>query len=357
MTERGLISRLLASKYGSFLTFCTIGSGKESAPGQPTLSNLLNLFRFRTVEHNTDVYGIIGKPVSHSMSPAIHNAAFRKRRVNAVYVPLLIDDIEDFLRKFRQYNFKGFSITIPHKEGALRCVDIVDDVAKNIGAINTIVRQKDGKLKGYNTDWMAAIGAVERALIAKEKGSSKEEEKPLRFREEEGEELRPLKGKHVILLGAGGAARGMAFGAVERGAEALTIVNRTVERANKLAQEMAAFNSSCKCTGISPQDLRNGAAGTFHVVMNSTSVGMHPNEGDTPVDKDLLNDSVVVFDAVYNPRETRLLSEAKSVGCTTVDGVEMFVGQALKQYELWTQTPPPRDVMEEAVLRGLKIAK
>ncbi|KAJ8909119.1 hypothetical protein NDN08_005814 [Rhodosorus marinus] len=354
MTERGMLTRLLAGKYGSMLTFCSTNSGKESAPGQIAVAELRSLYRFKSIENLTKVYGIIGNPVSHSMSPAIHNAAFKHRKVDAVYIPLLVDDVEKFLKSFDEFKFNGFSITIPHKEAALKCVDVVDEVAERIGAINTIVRLKDGRTKGYNTDWMAAIGAVERALLSLDPEYRRRQEAPLRIREDEGVE-RPLNGKHVVLVGAGGAARGMAFGAVERGAKALTIVNRTMERAEKLVGEMKSMGKPCECTAMSIAAFQAGEAGEFDVVMNSTSIGMHPNEGDTPVDSDLLSESMVVFDAVYNPRETRLLREAKDKGCVVVDGVEMFVGQALKQYELWTETKPPKSVMEDAVLRGLKL--
>lgn len=163
-----------------------------------------------------------------------------------------------------------------------RCVDVVDEVAERIGAINTIVRLKDGRTKGYNTDWMAAIGAVERALLSLDPEYRRRQEAPLRIREDEGME-RPLNGKHVVLVGAGGAARGMAFGAVERGAKALTIVNRTIERAEKLVGEMKSMGKPCECTAMSTAAFQAGEAGQFEVVMNSTSIGMHPNEGDTPV--------------------------------------------------------------------------
>lgn len=274
-------------------------------------------------------------------------------------------------------------------------MDVVDEVAKQIGAINTIVRLKDGRLKGYNTDWMAAIGAVERQLISMRKGYKKRSEQ-VRFREEPLDE-RPLEGKHVVVLGAGGAARGMVFGAVERGAAQLTVVNRTLERAEKLIAEMSGSTKSCVCRAITPDVFAKGELTDVDVIMNSTSVGMHPHEDVSPVNEvstapelavspksllhssrasnphkyrllfsshalfhplppqSLLRKGQVVFDAVYTPRRTKLLMDAEAKGCEIVDGVEMFVGQALKQYELWTGTEPPRDVMEAAILKKLGI--
>lgn len=164
MGERGQITRLLAPKYGGFLTFGALSPDRSSAPGQPTLQQLSGLYNLKQQRQDTAVMGIVGNPVSHSRSPAIHNAALQQLGLNAVYVPLLVDDMAAFLRTFTDADWIGLSVTIPHKQAALDGADEVDPVAQQIGAVNTLVRQADGRLKGYNTDWSAAIAAVERGL-------------------------------------------------------------------------------------------------------------------------------------------------------------------------------------------------
>jgi 3-dehydroquinate dehydratase/shikimate dehydrogenase len=161
MNNRGFISRVLCPKFGGYLTFGSLEKGKESAPAQPTAADLINVYNIRQIGPDTKVFGIIGNPVGHSKSPILHNEAFRSVGLNAVYVPFLVDDLAKFLQTYSSPDFAGFSCTIPHKEAAVRCCDEVDPIARDIGAVNTIIRKPDGKLVGFNTDYVGAISAIE----------------------------------------------------------------------------------------------------------------------------------------------------------------------------------------------------
>ncbi|KAK9818289.1 hypothetical protein WJX72_010136 [[Myrmecia] bisecta] len=330
MGERGLPTRLLAPKFGGHLTFGALGAGRESAPGQPTVQQLRQMFRLQDQTAATKVYGIVGNPVSHSRSPAVHNAAMAAVGFDAVYIPLLVDDMKSFLEAFNGPDFGGFSVTIPHKLAALECADAVDGVAQQIGAVNTLVRQEDGSLKGYNTDWSAAIDAIADGL-----------------RTSSPEGASPLQGLRVVVVGAGGAGRALAFGASDRGAQ-VVIANRNRARAEELAASMPGGAEV-----VDLEDLASGAA-SGDVLVNTTAVGMHPQEDETPVQQGALKGYKLVFDAVYTPLQTRLLREAEAQGCLTVSGLEMFVGQAAQQFELFTGQQPPVELMRQAVIDSLK---
>ncbi|KAJ8470414.1 hypothetical protein OPV22_024757 [Ensete ventricosum] len=281
MGERGLVSRLLCPKFGGYLTFGTLGVGKESAPGQPTISDLLNVYNIRQIGADTKFFGIVGKPVGHSKSPVLLNAAFKSAGFDAVYVPLLVDDLVSFLNAYSSTDFAGFSCTIPHKEAAVRCCDKVDPVAKSIGAVNTIIRRpSDGKLIGYNTDYVGAISAIEDGIRGS-RGVGKET-------------VSPLAGKVFVIIGAGGAGKALAYGAKEKGAK-VVIANRTYERARELANLIGGH-------ALTLSELE-----TFHpedgmILANTTSIGMQPNVNETPISKQALGSYSVVFDAVYTPK-------------------------------------------------------
>jgi len=331
MSEHGQVSRLLAAKFGSFLTFGAIRRGEESAPGQPLLEELRDLYRVPTQTAATKVMGVIGNPIGHSKSPALHNPCLAAANVDACYVPLLVKDIKSFLASplFGSSDFVGFSVTIPHKEDALEACAEVDPVAKQIGAVNTLVRQPDGSLKGYNTDYVAAIEAIENAMERKTGVSA----------------ATSLQGKTVVVVGAGGAGKALAFGAKFKGADVI-IVNRSVDRAQALAE-------ACGGKAASLEDLAAGRV-VGDVLANSTSVGMQPNVDDTPAPASVLGAFSVVFDAVYTPLETRLLREAKAAGCEQASGLDMFVGQAARQFELFTGERAETALMRDAVLSSMK---
>ncbi|KAK8946981.1 hypothetical protein KSP39_PZI007122 [Platanthera zijinensis] len=315
--QRGLISRILCPKFGGYLTFAMLSTGKESAPGQPTLSDLLDVYNIRQITADTKVFGIVGKPVRHSKSPILHNTAFRSVGFDAVYLPLLVDDFYSFINAYSSPDFTGFSITMPHKEAALACSDEVDPIAKFIGAVNTLVkRPSDGKLIGYNTDYTGAISAIEDALQgvqAKVPASS------------------PLANKIVVVLGAGGAGKALAYGAKEKGAR-VVIANRTYERARELANLVGG-------EAISLTDLENFHPEEGMILANTTSIGMDPNIHETPISNHALKSYSLVFDAIYDPLVTRLLREADELGLATVNGMEMFVRQAMGQFKFFTGLP------------------
>ena len=335
MAERGQITRILAPKYGGFLTFGALSPERQSAPGQPTLAQLRQLFHLQNQHAGTKVFGIVGNPVSHSKSPALHNAAMAEINFDGVYVPLLVDDMASFLAAFADDpDWAGLSVTIPHKEAALKAAASSDAVATAIGAANTLIRQQDGTFKAFNTDWMAAISAIERGLG----GSGSEEDA----------ENSPLKGKTVVVVGAGGAGRAVAFGAASRGAH-VVIANRSAARAVDLAAQITP-----PARGVDLQEVASGAV-YGDVLVNTTSVGMHPLEDATPVPASALGAYTLVFDAVYTPLQTRLLREAAHAGCAVVTGDEMFVGQAAAQFELFTGVEGegvPVELMRRVVLGG-----
>jgi 3-dehydroquinate dehydratase / shikimate dehydrogenase len=316
MGESGYISRILTSRFGGFLTFASLEKDKESAPGQLTVNELSNIYHFKEINNETKLYGIIGNPVSHSMSPAIHNAAFIEKGLKNVYVPLKVADIDTFMKKCRKMDFQGFSVTIPHKESVLPFLDDIDHTAKKIGAINTIVNYK-GKLTGFNTDCMAAVKGLECSL-------------------KEANEA--LNNKKVSIIGAGGAARAISFGLKEKGCD-ITIFNRTIKRAEKLSHDV-------QCRFESFEEIHKLDS---DILINTTSIGMFPDINQTPVPKNILKKGMIVFDAVYNPIETRLLREANENGCHTVNGLSMFINQAAEQFRLWTNIDPPIGLMSKVV--------
>ncbi|MCK4602603.1 MAG: shikimate dehydrogenase, partial [Phycisphaerae bacterium] len=330
MGEAGLASRILAGKFGAFGTFASLAGGAESAPGQPTIEELKSLYRWDSLGPATVLYGVIGCPLAHSLSPAIHNAAFAAAGLDAVYVPLLIAPGADNFKRFMDaalsrpwLEMRGLSVTIPHKENALAYVgaENCDQLAQKIGAINTITIGPAGRLRGDNTDYAAAIDALCAAM----------------------EIVRgDLAGRAVAVLGAGGAGRAIVAALAHYGAD-VTIYNRTVSRGRQLAEEF-----SCRAAALA-----EAANLEAEIVVNCTSVGMYPQVDAAPLAA--IPPSVrVVFDTVYNPIETQLLRKAARAGCKTVSGLDMFVNQAASQFETWTDSSAPREVMQKVVVDRLK---
>ena len=326
MGERGVISRILSRRFGGYLTFASLERGRESASGQLAIDDLLGLYRFRDVRSDTELFGVVANPVGHSMSPLIHNAAFAHLGMNRLYLPFLVDDVTDFLARFRGI-VKGFSVTIPHKERAMESADEIDPLTRRIGALNTLVA-RGGKLIGANTDMSAAVGAMEHALGGRRSGVS------------------PLAGKRVALLGARGTARAIAVGLVDAGAD-VRIYNRTADRAKALADELG-------CAWSPLDDI--ASARDADVIANTTPVGMSPKVDASPVPAGVLRKGMLVFDAVYNPLDTKLLREARERGCLCVSGIEMFVLQAAEQFRLFTGEAAPVNVMRDAVTSKLATA-
>ncbi|XP_050384124.1 bifunctional 3-dehydroquinate dehydratase/shikimate dehydrogenase, chloroplastic-like [Argentina anserina] len=325
MGERGLISRLLSPKFGGYLTYGALEAGAISAPGQPTARDLLDLYNFRLIRPDTKVYGIIGKPVGHSKSPLLFNAAFKSVGLNAVYVHFLVDDVEKFFNTYSSVDFSGCSCTIPHKEAALKCMDEIDSIAKKIGAINNIVRKPDGRLVAFNTDYIGSISGIEDELRgmngAIPAGKS------------------PLAGKLFVVLGAGGAGKSLVYGAAQKGAR-VVCANRTYERAKELADKVGG-------QAMTLEEVENFHPEEGMILANTTSVGMKPNVDDTPISKEALKHYCLVFDAIYTPKETRLLREAKETGAAVVYGTEMLIRQGFEQYKNFTGLPAPEELFRE----------
>jgi 3-dehydroquinate dehydratase/shikimate dehydrogenase len=333
MGEAAVCSRILARKFGAMGTFAAIKHGEESAPGQPTVDEFKSLYRWDFISPATEVFGVIGCPVGHSMSPAIHNAAFSAAGIDAVYVPVRIEPGRDNFFRFMDallerpwMDWRGLSVTIPHKENALAYAgaDNCDDLARKIGAVNTLTISPGGKLRGDNTDYSAALDAL--CLGA-------------------GIDRQALAGKTVAVLGAGGAARAI-IAALRHYGASVTIFNRSVNRAKALAEEFSCLAGSIDAA----------ARLEAEIVINCTPLGMSPRFGESPLEA-IPPGVKAVFDTIYNPVQTRLLRLAAAAGCKTVTGLEMFINQAVAQFETWTAAPAPRDVMRKVVLERLGAAE
>jgi shikimate dehydrogenase len=268
------------------------------------------------INGHTKIYGILGRPVTHSLSPAMHNAAFRELGLNAVYVAFPVTDLPQAVAGLRGLDIQGVSVTIPFKEEIIPLIDQLDPQAARIGAVNTVVN-RDGRLVGYNTDWLGAL----RALRAKT----------------------GLKGEHVLLLGAGGASRAIAFGVLEEGGR-VTLTDLDGTRAAALARDLQVeaipLNAVDQCPAT--------------ILVNATPVGMDPKIEAISINPALLGRYHLVMDIVYQPLETRLLREAKARGAATIDGLQMLIHQATAQFELWTGRPAPLEVMSRAAYEALK---
>jgi shikimate dehydrogenase len=259
------------------------------------------------IDAQTKLYGVIGNPVQHSLSPVIHNGAFKRLGWNAVYLAFEVKHVERALEGIRGLGLKGVSVTLPFKTEVIPFLDKIEGLAKKIGAVNTIVNH-GGKLIGFNTDCKGALEALEEKM--------------------------DLGGKRVVLLGAGGAGRAIGFGLKERGCQ-LIIANRSRDRGETLSREL-------KCYFIPMSSFVKMKAGELQadVVINTTSLGMVPQERETPIPKKLLRKGMVVMDIVYEPLQTKLLREAKEKGCLTINGLEMFIRQGAAQFKIWTGRKP-----------------
>ena len=319
MGEQGIISRVLSVRAGSVFTFGSVSADLKTAPGQVTARDLRSIYRIDQVDTATRVYGVAGNPTEHSLSPVIMNTALRRENVNGVYLPLHAKTLKDLIHCVREIPLHGLSITMPYKQAILPYLDNTDAHTAKIGACNTVVRGQEGKLYGFNTDAAGVVRPLEQRLS--------------------------IENAKVLVLGAGGAARAAVFGLKERGAE-VWILNRTSAKAQKLARQAKAHT-------IKRADLRKMA---FDVIINATPVGMG-NTRDCPLDCPLKDQEIqarVVFDMVYDPVETHLLQVARSKGIAVIPGVEMFVQQAARQFEIWTGKPAPAGDMLRAVTIALQ---
>jgi 3-dehydroquinate dehydratase / shikimate dehydrogenase len=328
MGDIGVFTRILGRKFGGPFTYAGFNPERVFAPGMPLWSDLQHDYVYDKIDADTEVYGVIGDPIGHSLSPAIHNTAFRALGLNKVLVPFLIPSgtLEASLNALEWLELKGISVTIPHKEAVVELLAAKDGAVEKTNSCNTVVIQ-DGKKTGYNTDYRAAMDTLEDALGGRT----------------EGEDSSPLLDKQVLLLGAGGVARAIAFGLARRGAN-LTVTNRHDERATALAEEVG-----CRTVSWSQR-----ASTLADIIVNCTPVGMHPQVDDTPVPPAAFQrPGMIAFDTVYHPENTMFLKLARERAGTTVSGVDMFVYQAAVQFKLYTGKDAPVDLMREVVRRKL----
>jgi 3-dehydroquinate dehydratase/shikimate dehydrogenase len=340
MGEEGLASRVLAKKFGAYLTFASLNAESVTAPGQPTLEQMKQLFRWDQLNADTKVYGVIGWPVGHSLSPDVFNAGFDATGYDGVYLPMpILDAYEAFKATvgswldFAPLHFGGASVTIPHKQNLIRFVaesgGEIEPVTQRIGAANTLTVREDGSLAATNTDYAAALSAVCEVM---------------------GCDLAGLAGKRVAMLGAGGVVRAMAAGFSHYGAD-VVLHNRTAARAEALAADLND-GSGGSVTTAPPDALTSDA---YDIYINGTPLGMHPNTDQTPMETwpTQVTEGAIAFDTIYNPLKTKWLADADAAGCQTIPGIAMFVRQALAQFKLWTGQDASADLFEQVVRKKL----
>ena len=320
MGDAGVASRILATRIGNAWTY----AGDNVAPGQVSLSRLLNEFRFRDLKPQAAVYGVVGNPVMHSLSPVMHNAGFRCLGIDAVYLPLLAADAADILTFARGLGLCGVSITAPFKVALMSAADELDPLAQRVGAINTLA-MRDGRWLGYNTDVHGFTAPLVRRL---------EDLPASTFGKAPADKKAGSNQLRASILGAGGAARAVAVALADIGAD-VTVCARRPEAARELA-DLASGT-----VGTLPP-----AAGSWDLLVNSTSW-----DGDAAANSPMAGaalDGKLVYELLYVPAETRLLADARAAGCTTIGGLEMLVAQAEKQFEIWTGQAPPAGLFQQA---------
>jgi 3-dehydroquinate dehydratase/shikimate dehydrogenase len=317
MGDPGIISRVLGLRAGSVFTFAAATVGEETGPGQIAARTLLETYRVDQVDAATKVYGVAGNPIKHSLSPMMMNTAFRRETVNAVYLALQAPKLPDLLKLMNEIPLQGLSITMPLKQDILKYLENSDPLTEKIGACNTVVRAADGKLYGFNTDVAGILGPLERRGI-------------------------PLRTAKVLVLGAGGAGRAAVFALRDKGAD-VYVWNRTSQTAQALAKKSGA--KTIKREAI--------AKTKFDVIINATPIGQAGYKQQALLDAKEINANYV-FDFVYTPVETPLIKAAKAKGIAVITGVEMFVEQGARQFEIWTGKPAPKDDMLRVVVHALR---
>ncbi len=326
MGEAGLISRVLGLRAGAAFTFAAATPGEETASGQIAARALIEAYRIEDIDASTKVFGVAGNPVSKSLSPLMMNTAFRRETVNAVYLALPTADVADLCNVIRDIPIQGVSITMPHKQSILPHLEHTDPLSAKIGAVNTVLRVaspgEKAKLYGFNTDVQGITVPLEKRIT--------------------------LKGAKILVLGAGGSARAAVFGLRDKGAEVF-ILNRTPDTAAKLAKQSGA-------KVLKPEQL---AKSSFDAILNATPVGMAGNDAPQILTAQHFQSGLksrYVFDMVYNPVETPLLRLARQQSIPVITGVEMFVQQGARQFEIWTGKPAPEEEMLKVVIHALRQA-
>ena len=324
MSEAGKWTRILGLAHGAPITYASLDEGAETAPGQISATDLKHVFRVQELNRETNVYGVIAGNTSYSLSPYMHNATFRQTGLNSVFIPLQVRDLDNFMRRMVKpdtrevdLNFRGFSVTNPHKQAIMKYLDVVDETAQKIGAVNT-VKVEGGKLSGYNTDAPGFIGPL-KVLYG------------------------DLKDARVAVAGAGGAARACVYALQQEGAD-VTLLARDPKKAAAFARQF----------GMNVEALKPGQKITTDVLVNATPLGTTGEaETETIATADELRDVNLVYDLVYNPAKTRLLREAGMSGAKTIGGLDMLIAQGAQQFLIWTGNEAPVDVMKTAITERL----
>jgi len=329
MGDVGTPTRILAGKFGAPFTYATFHHERVLAPGQLSFQQMNEIYHYDRINADTEVYGVVADPIGHTLSPLIHNTAFRHFDLNKVYVPFRVprEDLSRFIDLAGRLDICGLSVTIPHKEEVVKKLTEADAAVAGIGSANTVVF--DGKKRlGYNTDYRAAMESLEAALGGRD------------------EALKKLRGKTALVLGAGGLGKAVAYGLIRRG------MNVVVADGDSQQALLLAKRFDCRSIEWS---LRQSLSPDL--LFNCTPIGMHPNVDETPFEKHILRPTTIVFDAVYNPENTLLVKEARGRNCLTITGVEMFVRQACRQIKLFTGRDGPADLMRETIRRAIGAAK
>lgn len=330
MGELGLTSRILTGKYGAPFTYAGYSSERSLAPGQPSFEEMKHVYHYDEIDADTEVYGVLGDPIAHSLSPLIHNTALRSLGLNKVYLPFRVHPSVFIrtLKKFRRLKVRGYSVTVPHKVAAIDVVDACEKAVEEIGAANTLYRN-DGKWIAANTDYDAALTTMCLGLDPT-------------YDPNVTPAAKLLKGRRALVLGAGGVARAVVSGLCNNGADVI-ITNRTHKKAIELAAEV----------GCREVQWENRGTGFFDILINCTSVGMHPDLDSTPFQQNWLRDGMLVFDTVYTPEQTLLIKQAREHNCRTVSGLEMFIRQAAEQFERFYNAKPPLELMRDTLRRKI----
>jgi 3-dehydroquinate dehydratase/shikimate dehydrogenase len=314
MGEIGLPARLLALRAGSALAYAPVSAA--TAPGQVSLHDFKRLYRADTITRKTKVFGVIGNPVGHSLSPLLHNTGFVAAHCDASYLPFLVENLKEFVQAIPEFGLRGFSVTIPHKQTIMKHLAECEPVAAKIGAVNTVVVGKDGKLRGSNTDYAGVLRPLEGQLR--------------------------LRDSRVLILGAGGSARAAAFALANAGAEVLICARRE-----------AAARELARACGVQAIARKHLASACFEAIVNATPVGMYPHAGTSPLSPRELN-CKIVMDLIYRPLRTQFLKIAAARGIRVISGVEMFLTQGFAQWELWMGKAAPEAAMRRAVMAKLR---
>jgi 3-dehydroquinate dehydratase/shikimate dehydrogenase len=328
MGDIGQASRFLSIKYGAPFIYAAFNKERGIAPGLPSMEEFKTTYPVRSIDRDTRVFGVAGDPVGHSLGPLLHNHLFQRLKVNAIYLPFRVPRglFPSAVEEYEEIPVEGYSVTIPHKEAAAQLAREKEPNVTTTGAANTLVRRDDGKFTAANTDYSSAVDSLKAFLVQKAQGGP----------------VTQLTQVSCLLLGAGGVARAIAHALHREGAQ-ITITSRTEDRCQRLAEEV-------KCKTVDWHARHNVA---FDVLINCTPVGMHPNVDEAPVHFSVLKPGVIVFDTIYNPETTLLIREARSRGCETITGVDMFVRQAARQFELFVGQEPDQGLMRGIVRRAL----